>query len=287
MKSQAIRPATSADIGPICSLLHEHMDARFSPNRWRRLMTYRWLEDKPDFGRLAIVDGTPVGFVGMIYSDRIIGGRRHRIVNICAWCLKKAHRKAGFGIELIRSAIADDSMSYTILTSSSRTPPLLDAVGYRMLDDDRRIWSAQGEPGRLEIEKDASRISTRIGSIARDMLRDHEGLHVRPLLVADRTGTCFIVFTVAKKRDDVTYYDVLHLDNPAFFADRAQAIADSLLPRDKRAVLAADTRLLQGHACDGTVERLLVPRYYKSNTLQPGQIDNMYSELQLLDLKLD
>ena len=179
MRGEAIRPATSADIGPICSLLHEHMDARFSPDRWRRLMTYRWLEDKPDFGRLAIVDGTLVGFVGMIYADRVIGGRRHRIVNICAWCLKKAHRKAGFGIELMRSAIADDSMSYTILTSSSRTPPLLDAIGYRILDDDRRIWSARGEPGRLEIEKDESRISTQIDSSARDMLRDHAAFSSR------------------------------------------------------------------------------------------------------------
>jgi len=119
------------------------------------------------------------------------------------------------------------------------------------------------------------------------MLSDHDGLAVRPLLVADGTGTCLVLFTVAKKRDDVSYYDVLHLGNPHFFATRAQAIANSVLPRDRKAVLAADTRLLQGQVCDGAVERLLVPRYYRSSTLRPGQIDNMYSELQLLDLKLD
>ena len=287
MKGETIRPATTADIEPICSLLHEHMDARFSPDRWRRLLTYRWLDDKPDFGRLAIVDGKLVGFVGMVYADRVLEGRRHRIVNICAWCLNKAFRKAGFGFELMRSAIADDSMTYTILTSSSRTVSLLGAIGYRILDDDRRVWAAKEAPAGLEFERDASRILTRVDSTARDMLHHHEGLAVRPLLVADRTGSCLIVFSIAKKRDDMTYYDVLHLDNPPFFAAQAQAIADSLLPRDRKAVLAVDTRLLQGHARDGTVERLLVPRYYRSSTLRPGQIDNMYSELQLLDLKLD
>jgi len=287
MKGEEIRPATMADIEPVCSLLHEHMDARFSPDRWRRLMTYRWLDDKPDFGRVAIVDGRLVGFVGMVYSDRVLEGRRHRIVNICAWCLNKAHRKAGFGFELMRSAIADDAMSYTILTSSSRSVSLLDAIGYRILDDDRRIWIARGDPTGLEIEEDPSRILRRVDSVARDMLRDHDELPIRPVLLADRTGSCLAVFSVAKKRDDVTYYDVLHLTNPLFLAARAQAIADALLPRDRKAVLAVDTRLLQGHANDGTAERLLVPRYYKSSTLQPGQIDNMYSELQILDLKLD
>src|SRR5215831_10514346 len=116
-----IRPAQAADIEPVCKLLHEQMSAKFSLDRWRRLMTYRWLDEKPDFGRVAFVDGRLVGFVGMVYANRVLDGRPHRVVNICAWYLKKAHRKAGFGFELMRSAIADDTMSYTILTTSSRS----------------------------------------------------------------------------------------------------------------------------------------------------------------------
>src|SRR5262249_57443103 len=100
-----------------------------------------------------------------------------------------------------------------------------------------------------------------------------EGWGGRRVRVAGGKGTCLVLFRVAKKRDDVSYYDVLHLGNPHFFATRAQAIANSVLPRDRKAVLAADTRLLQGHVCDGAVERLLVPRYYRSSTLRPGQID--------------
>ena len=282
-----IRPAQAADIDPVCRLLHEQMSAKFSPDRWRRLMTYRWLDAKPDFGRVAIVGGRLVGFIGMVYADRVVSGRRHRVVNICAWYLDKAYRKAGFGFELMRSAIADDAMSYTILTSSSRSVSLLEAIGYRILDDDRQLWTAKGAPAGIALEEDPPRILEQVDGVAREMLRDHVGLPIRPVLVADAAADCLVVFAIAKKRDDVTYFDVLHLTNPPFFASRAQAIADGLLPRDRKAVLAVDTRLLQGNAHDGTVERLLVPRYYKSSTLRPGQIDNMYSELQLLDLKLD
>ena len=52
-------------------------------------------------------------------------------------------------------------------------------------------------------------------------------------------------------------------------------------------MMVVDERLLQGHQHDGKIERLPVPRYYKSRTVEPGEIDNMYSEVQLLDLKLD
>jgi hypothetical protein len=52
-------------------------------------------------------------------------------------------------------------------------------------------------------------------------------------------------------------------------------------------VLAIDRRLLAGHKADGAVEPIPVARYYKSRRLAPSEVDNMYSELLLLDLKLD
>src|SRR5215831_14565558 len=198
-----IRPAQAADIEPVCKLLHEQMSAKFSLDRWRRLMTYRWLDEKPDFGRVAIVDGRLVGFVGMVYADRVLDGRRHRVVNICAWYLKKAHRKAGFGFELMRSAIADDTMSYTILTSSSRSVAILDAIGYRVLDDHRQLWTAKGAPAGIGMERDLPRILSRVDPVTRRMLQDHAGLPVQAVLVSDATGDCLVVFVIAKKGDDV------------------------------------------------------------------------------------
>jgi GNAT superfamily N-acetyltransferase len=288
MNPGKVRPAQAADIEPVCRLLHEQMNARLSPDRWRQLMTYRWLKEKPDLGRVAIVDGRIVGFVGMVYADRNLGGHQRRIVNVCAWYLDKAHRGLGLGFELMRSATADEMMSYTILTSSSRTLSLLAAIGYRVLDDERYLWAAAvGRPGELDFEENPERILERIDDVARGMLSDHAGLPVRPVLIADSAGSCLAVFSVKRRRGDVIYFDVLHLGNPSFFAARAQWIADELLPRGEKAVIAVDKRLLQGHAHDGKIERLAVPRFCKSRTVEPWEIDNMYSEVQLLDLKLD
>ena len=78
----------------------------------------------------------------------------------------------------------------------------------------------------------------------------------------------------------------MHIGEPGLFAAHAQAVADRLLPPGK-AVLAVDRRLLAGHPADGRVESIPVARYYKSNRLEPRDVDNLYSELLLLDLKLD
>lgn len=89
------------------------MNRKLSPDRWRRLMTYSWLPDKPDLGRVAVVDGQVVGYVGMVYADRQLDGARHRVVNICAWYLDRAFRGLGLGLELMRSATADPQVTYT------------------------------------------------------------------------------------------------------------------------------------------------------------------------------
>jgi RimJ/RimL family protein N-acetyltransferase len=282
-----VRPAGTDDVDSICRLLHEQMNRKLSPDRWRRLMTYRWIAEKPDLGRVAVVEGRVVGYVGMVYADRRLAGRRHRIVNICAWYLDKAHRGLGLGLELMRSATADPETTYTNLTSSSRTLSLLDRVGFRVLDLERRLWTVQGGPARFDIERDEEQILKRCEAEGAKMLRDHVGLPICPILITAGMESCLAVFSVKTKGDDETYFDVLHLSNPRFFAVHAQAIADRLLPRNERAVLAADTRLLMGRPQGGTIRPMPVPRFFKSTRLKAAEIDNMYSELQLLDLKLD
>ena len=52
MSAPKVRPALAADIETVCRLLHEQMNRRLPPERWRRITTYPWLTEKPDFGRV-------------------------------------------------------------------------------------------------------------------------------------------------------------------------------------------------------------------------------------------
>jgi predicted N-acetyltransferase YhbS len=284
-----IRAARAGDIDEIVGLLHGQMNRKIAPERWRRLFTYPWLEPKPDLGRVAVEGERVVGYVGMVHADRDIGGGRERIVNICAWFLDKSVRGRGLGHTLMAEATADDRASYTILTSSSKTRQILNAVGYRELDAERRVWRRRATaPARaISFVENPARIIAEVGAPSRRLLRDHEGLPVRPMLIGTEGRTCLLVFSVKLKGDDIAYWDLLHVGDRALFSTHAQDLADTILPAGENAVLAADLRFVDPSAHDGERERFTVPRFFKTTRLRPEEIDNLYSEIQLLDLKLD
>jgi GNAT superfamily N-acetyltransferase len=284
-----IRPAGENDVDAIVALLHGQMNRKIAPERWRRLFAYPWLDQKPDLGRVAVEGERVVGYVGMVHADRDIGGRRERIVNVCAWFLDKEFRGRGLGHALMAEATADDRASYTILTSSAKTRKILDAVGYRELDAERRVWRRRGTaPARaISFVEDPARIIAEVGARSRRLLRDHEGMPVQPMLIGAEGRTCLLVFSVKLKGDDVAYWDLLHVRDRVFFSAYAQDLADTILPAGKKAVLAADLRFVDPSAQHGERERFAVPRFFKTMRLRPEEIDNLYSEIQLLDLKLD
>ena len=58
-----IRPAEHRDIDAVCDLLHAKMNRKIAPQRWRHLMTYHWLSEKPDLGRVIDHAGQILGFL--------------------------------------------------------------------------------------------------------------------------------------------------------------------------------------------------------------------------------
>jgi GNAT superfamily N-acetyltransferase len=286
--SVVVRPTREHDVEGIVTLLSTRMNPRIPPARWRRLFDYPWRPAGAGLGRIAVDGEDVVGTVATVHADRTVGERTERVVNICAWYLDKAYRGRGVGIELMRRATEDDGMSYTILTSSAKTPPILAAVGYRVLDAARRVWRRRDGPrGTLSLLLDPARIAPALSPSARRLVEDHAGMPVIPALATAADGACFILLARSRKGDDVEWWDVLHASDRRFLAERGQEIADALLPEGANAVLGADSRFLVGTCRSGASLPLAVPRFCKSARLGPEALDNLYSELQLLNLKLD
>ena len=95
-----------------------------------------------------------------------------------------------------------------------------------------------------------------------------------------------LFFSIKRKAEQIVWYDLMYASDLNHFSVNAQHLADALLPTSP-AVLAADGRFVTEPALDATRELLPVPRYFKSERVAPREVDHLYSELQLLDLKLD
>ncbi|MFK8077064.1 MAG: N-acetyltransferase family protein [Granulosicoccus sp.] len=287
--SAFVRLAEPRDIESICHLLHEKMNSKIPVARWRQLMTYDWLEDKPDFGRIVESDGQVLGFCGMVYANRIIGAdeRSERVVSMSSWYLDKSMRGKGLGKEMLESAISDPTLTYATLTNSRKPLGIVEALGFRALEDHRYVWKkTDTADSALKLVDDIDVIRAEVKPFQQKIINDMVNLPLKPVLVQHEGLQALLFFSIKRKASDILWFDVMYTSDRALLAQCAQLIANRILP-DSASVFAADGRFLEGPTNNAKRESLPVCRYYVSNRVEPHEIDHLYSELQLLDLKLD
>ncbi len=285
-----VRAAAEADIDGICALLHSKMNAKLPLERWRKLMTYQWLEDKPDFGRVVVSDDQVLGFCGMVYSDRLVGSveaglRSERMVSMSSWYLDRSLRGMGLGRDMLASSIADPMMTYATLTNSPKPLAIQDAVGLRVLEDHRYLWRKKSSSSH-DLLTDVPTICDLVPPHEQVILKDMSSQPLTPFLLRADSRDNLLFFSIKRKAEHITWYDLMYASDYKHFSVHAQYLADALLP-ESPAVLAADGRFVTDATADAMREVLPVPRYFKSERVQPHEVDHLYSELQLLDLKLD
>lgn len=282
-----LRRAELDDIDAICILLHTHMNPDFSVERWKALFTPTWCMDNPDMGIVAVDGDQIVGYHGHICSYRTIGVRRERFVNFTSWYILREYRGQGLGKSMLEMAIADPDTTYTVFSLSSKRIDYFKTLGLNILEEERLLWRKKGATfDNLELVHGPDQMQMRANPAEVKVLKDHIGLAVTPVLVSTKCTQCLLLLSIAKKGDGVTYYDVLYRSNPVLFNDRVGHIAEALLP-EGNCVLAADRRFVKTNEYGAEVETIKSPRFYKSARVKPCDIDLAYSELVLLDLKLD
>ncbi|NNJ74184.1 MAG: hypothetical protein HKP56_03415 [Anderseniella sp.] len=289
-----IRPARSDDIDEIITLLHIHMNRRISRERWKQLFTYSWITDKPDFGRVATATNRIVGYLGAIYSDRMVDGEVVRYVNPNSWYMEKAARRevkgisGGLGLELMHDLTRDENLHFHINTSSRLTTALLRRAGFRVLDQSKLVWSRSASNKlleRFEVIQDIGTISSIVDAKWRQVIEDHRTWPVSPLLVRSQGQVLFMMIATSTKGDDEVWHDVMSCSDPALLATWGQSIADLILQHHSSR-FACDVRFCNGPADGAQTVELDVARYFKSKALAPHHFDHLYSEIQLLGQKL-
>lgn len=287
MNTATLRRAVPGDINAICELLHTCMNPDFSVDRWRKLFEPQWCLDNPDMGLVAVDGDEVVGFHGHICSQRIIGNRTRRFVNFTSWYVRKEYRKQGIGREMLEMATDDPDTTFVVCSLSPKRIDYFKTLGMDVLDTERLLWRKEGhEYENLELIHDPEVIAMRANPDEVAVLKDHEGLNVTPVLVSTRCTQCLLLISIATKKGGRVYYDVLYRSNQGLFTDRAPDIAQALLP-DGDYVLAADRRFVENDAPEAEVEEIQSPRFYKSENVRPRNVDLAYSEIILLDMKLD
>ena len=96
----------------------------------------------------------------------------------------------------------------------------------------------------------------------------------------------FLTYVKHKGEAGTAHHEILHASDPLLLTKHISTIANALLP-ELNAVLSSDKRFLLPWVSSDEKQRLQVHRYFKPhNKLAAAQVDFLYGEVVLLDLKI-
>ena len=259
--------------------------AKWSIDGWRRLLDGRWGGPDDSFAVTARDDGRLVGVLGLVTARRPGPSGMQVTANMTSWYLLKPYRSGGVGGRMIRHAAADPSVTVTNFSSSARAVGAVERAGLARLDSERLMFRPRPSRSPLTVHADPLALGDAIPGRDRKVLSDHAGLNLSTVAVETPDGICVLVLSAKHKHDDYVTHDVFHIGDREIFARHARAIADALLP-PQEAVMAVDRRFLPGNADADEVVQSPVPRFYTPGRMPAEDVDAMYSEIVLLDMKI-
>jgi hypothetical protein len=259
-----------------------------SPDHWWRLFNYSWPSRDRTRG-FVLRDGKRiVGFFGTILYERMIDGRLERFADLTSWVTLPEYRN--HSLRLFEAVASLKDRTLTCHTAIRPIHALYHRFGFKELENKWIVilptWNLLRPDTwfRGRITTSLERILKTLEGPEAAYVRELESDICHPMLVTYRGRHCLIIFTRSKGRR-VHFSRIHHIGNREIFLACIDHICWRLALANRTLPVAVDARLLEGHVPRGGRETpLALVSVYRSNTLRPDQIDNLYSELTVLGL---
>jgi hypothetical protein len=275
----------------VYELLHEFRNEHLTRDDWQHFINYPW-ETQHDYCGYALVDGDRVvGFISMIFSTRVIGGKVENFCNLANWIVKDEYR--GHSLSLILPSLKLSDYTLTDFTASPQVNEISQRLGFRELDSRLRLLlplpalpARRASPGAARMVTEPDQIEPLLGPAERQILTDHRRTECHHLMVKDGDSHCYVVFSIVRTKHRLLRYSYIHyVSNRALFAAHTAAIRATIMQTARSPFLVVDHRTVADIALPLSVNLpVKTIKLYRSSTLGPAQIDNLYSELILANV---
>ena len=259
--------------------------AKWDIDGWRRLLAGRWCGPEGRFAITVRDAGKLVGVLGLVYADRMTSGGLRTTADMTSWYILKDYRGQGIGQQMLALATSDPEVTVTNFSSAKAAVSVLVNAGLTVLDKERLVWEPAPNTKGLIVHDDPLALGDRLSAKDRKVIADHQGLKLRHLAVETPDGLVAMVLYPQKKNEGYVTHEVMYLGDQPVFAQHAHAIAAAVLP-EREAILSLDRRFaVEGIECDD-VREFATPRYCQPGLLKWSEIDMLYSECVLLNIKI-
>lgn len=269
---------TDADVAEVASFLNASLNPRVP---WARAIAVPWKADTPNHGFMLRDGHCVAGAYLAFYSERFVGGRTERFCNLAAWCVKPEYRV--HSVRLLTALLAQDGYHFTDLSPSGSVVPLNTRLKFRHLDTSTALvpsLPAAAAPSRTRVSEDPGVIEAVLAGPELDIYRDHaQAAAARHLVLIRGQASCYVMFRKVRRKGLPLFAAILHVSDQAVFGRSTAALARHLLVRHGVLATLAELRVVGRRPRPSVMLASPRPKMYRSASLEPGQIDDLYSEL--------
>jgi hypothetical protein len=273
-----IAPITDDDVPAVADLLRANLNDQVP---WAQCcLAVPWRVDAPNHGFLLRDGQRVVGACVAFYSERLVAGQVERFCNVGAWHVLGAYRF--HSIRLLTALLAQDGYHFTGLSANATVLGIFARLRFRSLDTTAALiphlpWPTV--PGRTRISADPDVIERTLTGTDLQMRRDHaQALAVHHHVVLRGQDSCYIMYREFRHRNRPLYAVLLHVSNPDLFHRALLPLTRHLLVRHRLVATLGELRII-GHQPRLSFKLDAWPKMYRSASLEPGQIDSLYSEI--------
>ena len=281
-----VRKAVKQDFEKIYPLFKKFKNPRLSKENWEQLFVDHWKNAEGYFGYVLENRENIVGFLGLIFSHRLLNNKKEKFCNLTSWVVEEKYRNQS--LSLLAPVLKLKDYTLTIHTASKETYAVARKLGFQDLESRLRIILPM--PSLLtwftfcKVEIDGSDFSKTLPKQALQIYKDHLSFGCFHVRVQTSLGECYIVGTKIYRKK-IPFSQIHHISHPNIFAKFAGHISLSICLEIKSVAIIIDERFLQGNTIKiSKVWPLPHPRVYKTNSLVQNDIDSLYSELPILNL---
>jgi len=284
-----VEKARADDFEKIYPLLLEFNDSNLTKDDWRQLFVDHCGGYEDYIGFVLLDQGKVVGFLGLIFSNRLIENKVQKFCNMTSWIIKKEYQRKGLGHMLFLEVIKLKEYTITILPPAPQTVGMFKKYGFKELEDSFRLvlpipaMHSFSDSCSVVLEQEVVRNNLNCEELK--IYNDHlicKCMHI--LIKAGQEGCYVIARRVVRK--GVLFAEIHYLSNLPLFLKYIDQIKIKLSLGLKVWGLVIEERLLQGHKIKYSITRKLPrPKLFKSSLLDKDKItDNLYTELLILNL---
>jgi hypothetical protein len=273
-----LAPITDADTAAVADFLHVNFDERVP---WARsYMALPWKVDAPNHGFMLRDDQRIVGAYLAFYSERLIAGQVERFCNLGAWCVLPEYRF--HSVRLLKALLTQDGYHFTDMSPNERVESVNARFKFRHLDTSAVFvphlpWPTL--PGRTKISADPDVITDTLAGPDLELYRDHaQAPAAHHLMLIRGSESCYVMYREVRHRNVPVLAVILYVSNPGLFRRALISLTRYLLVRRRLLGTLAELRTVR-YQPYFSFRLNSWPKMYRSATLEPGQIDDLYSEL--------